>query len=146
MKKFIIVLIIIVPFLSACGNLLAEELTPPPEKEEIQVSATPETVSRALYPLVPPSANDGRQIYIDNCEPCHGVNGLGDGPQANELPNPVAAIGSDAISRQASPAMWYRTVTEGILDRLMPPFSSLSDISRIVQNATERLEPVMGNQ
>ncbi|MEA3439022.1 MAG: c-type cytochrome [Chloroflexota bacterium] len=130
MKKFIIVLIIIVPFLSGCGNLLAEELTPPPEKEEIRVSVTPETVSRALYPLVQPSANDGRQIYIENCEPCHGVNGLGDGPQANELPNPVAAIGSDAISRQASPAMWYRIVTEGILDRLMPPFSSLSDRER----------------
>jgi mono/diheme cytochrome c family protein len=54
------------------------------------------------------------------------VNGLGDGPKAGELPNPVSAIGTAQVARQGTPAEWYRAVSEGNLERFMPPFSSLS--------------------
>jgi len=89
-----------------------------------------QTTNGPLYPLVPPSPADGELIYADKCAPCHGVSGQGDGPQAAQLPNPVSAVGSADLARQATPADWYTQVTKGNLDRFMPPFGSLSDSQR----------------
>lgn len=89
-----------------------------------------QTTNGPLYPLVPPSPADGELIYADKCSPCHGVSGQGDGPQAAQLPNPVSAVGSADLARQATPADWYTQVTKGNLDRFMPPFGSLSDSQR----------------
>ncbi len=60
----------------------------------------------------------------------HGASGLGDGPQASELPNPVAALGSVEIGRQAVPSDWFTLVTKGDLERFMPPFQSLTNKQR----------------
>ena len=131
MKRFFIPLIILVPILTACGNLLASDITPPPNSLVASpVTAQPTTISSPSYPLVPPRASDGEDIYEEKCAPCHGVNGLGDGPKAGELPNPVSAIGTAKIARQGTPAKWYRVVSEGNLERFMPPFTSLSDRQR----------------
>lgn len=130
MKRTLIVLPTVLLFLSACGNLLAGDITPPPGAAVAQQTQEPEIISEALYPLVPPSVVDGKLIYEEKCEPCHGTRGLGDGPSASELPNPVTAIGSEEVARKASPSGWYRIVTEGNLERFMPPFDSLSDRER----------------
>ena len=37
----------------------------------------------------------------------------------------MTAIGSDEIARQSSPADWYRIISEGNIERFMPPFNSL---------------------
>jgi mono/diheme cytochrome c family protein len=58
------------------------------------------------------------------------VAGGGDGAQAANLPNPPTALGDPAIARQAVPASWYGVVTQGRLDRFMPPFNSLTDAER----------------
>ena len=56
---------------------------------------------------------------------------MGDGPQASKLANPVAAIGSPDLARQAKPVEWYNIVTNGEMNLFMPPFSgSLSDRQR----------------
>lgn len=131
MKRLIIFFIFVLLAVSGCGNLLAEDVTPPPGAEIIQQTQEADVVSDSfLYPLVPPSVQAGSLIYKEKCEPCHGQRGLGDGPSAVDLPNPVTAIGSKQVARQASPAEWYRIVTEGNLDRFMPPFDSLSDRER----------------
>jgi len=117
--------------ISACSFSLAEDITPPPGAEQIPVSPTqPAAVSGPLYPLVPPNPEEGRAIFQEKCAPCHGSNGQGDGPRANQLPNPVAAIGTSEIARQASLVYWYNQVTRGNLERFMPPFPSLSDRQR----------------
>ena len=58
--------------------------------------------------------------------PCHGSTGLGDGPDGKQLPVTVAAFALPETASIASPAKWYITVTQGNLDRFMPPFASLN--------------------
>jgi len=124
-------LLVLAFLLSGCSFSLAEDITPPPGSEQQPPeSPQPEPVSGPLYPLVPPNPQAGGSIYAEKCAPCHGDTGLGDGPQAAQLPNPVAAIGSPELARLSSPARWYTQVTQGNLERFMPPFGSLSDRQR----------------
>ena len=113
-------------FLSGCYSL-AEDVTPPPGYE---YQLPPPTEDTMYYPLVPPDPEAGAALYAQNCAACHGVRGLGDGPQASQLPNPVAPIGDPALARQSHPSEWFRTITEGRLDRYMPPFLSLTERQR----------------
>lgn len=116
--------------LSACSVSLAEDVTPPPNYQPPEpVSTQPAPVS-ANFPALAPNVKAGESIYTEKCAPCHGEAGGGDGPQAAQLPNPVPALGSPEVARQASPAEWYQVVTQGRMDRFMPPFTSLSDAQR----------------
>jgi mono/diheme cytochrome c family protein len=55
---------------------------------------------------------------------------MGDGPRSEQLSVPVSAIGDPALARQRTPSDWFKIVTEGNLERFMPPFASLSDPQR----------------
>jgi mono/diheme cytochrome c family protein len=119
--------------LSACSFSLAEDITPPPDLQQQQPSgsqAQPAAVSSNIFPLLPPNPANGEAIYAENCSPCHGNAGLGDGPQAAQLPNPPAALGSPDLARQATLSEWYQMVTQGNIQNFMPPFSSLTDGQR----------------
>lgn len=113
-------------FTSACYSL-AEDVTPPPGYEYVPA---PPTQDIMYYPLVPPDPVAGQVIYVEKCQPCHGEYGLGDGPDANNLPNPVAPIGAPELARQSYPGEWFRILTEGRIERFMPPFTSLSERQR----------------
>jgi mono/diheme cytochrome c family protein len=116
--------------LSACSFSLAEDVTPPPGAELPPSMPTRAPINGPLYPLAPLSPADGAPVYAEKCAPCHGLTGQGDGPQAGQLPNPPAPLGSPELARQATPAEWYTVVTQGDLDRFMPPFASLSEGQR----------------
>jgi mono/diheme cytochrome c family protein len=116
--------------LSACSFSLAEDITPPPGAEVPFEESTQPPLSGPLYPIVYPDPSAGRSIYIEKCAPCHGEAGLGDGSMAGQLPVPAPAIGTDVLARKSSPAEWYVIVTQGNLERRMPPFSSLTDRQR----------------
>ena len=63
--------------------------------------------------------------------PATATKGLGDGPQSMQLPVTVPGIGLPEVARQASPAAWFKMVTQGNLDRFMPPFvGALNDQQR----------------
>ena len=49
---------------------------------------------------------------------------------AKQLPVTVAALGLPATAQKAVPSAWYTMVTQGNLERFMPPFSSLNDQER----------------
>jgi mono/diheme cytochrome c family protein len=122
----LLVLLLSVFLLSACSFSLAADITPPPGSN-VQVSQpTRAPLSGPLYPLVAPNPASGEAIYPEKCAPCHGPSGQGDGPQASQLPNPVAPIGSAELARQSTPADWFAVVTQGNLEKFMPPFNSLS--------------------
>src|SRR5512141_1593769 len=125
--KFRFVSIIAIAFLlSACNFSLAEDVTPPPG----YVSPTPAPTMGPLFPAKAPSTQNGALIFAQKCAPCHGATGLGDGPQGIQLGVTVPAFGLPEIARPASPAQWYTTVTQGNMERFMPPFASLSDQQR----------------
>ena len=115
--------------ITACYSL-AEDITPPPGYvfETPRPSIAPTDVM--YFPLMPPNPEVGEAIYMEKCAPCHGETGLGDGPEANDLPNPVAPIGDPDLARQRTPEDWFRMVTNGNIDRFMPPFLSLTERQR----------------
>lgn len=113
-------------FLSACNLTLAADVTPPPG----YVQPTPLPTLGPAYPASAPNAANGEIIYLEKCAPCHGETGMGDGEQGKQLPVSVAPLGLPEIARKATPAKWYATVTQGNLDRFMPPFVSLSEQER----------------
>jgi len=83
------------------------------------------------FPLVQPNPVQGKAIYAEKCAPCHGDSGLGDGPQASKLSNPVTAIGKPEVARPSTPSDWYNIITYGNLERFMPGFvNGLSDGQR----------------
>ncbi|MEW6092731.1 MAG: c-type cytochrome [Chloroflexota bacterium] len=120
MKFHTIIILLGALVLSACNFSLAEDITPPPN----YVSPTPLPDIGTFYPEEAPSPGRGEEFFSGSCAPCHGENGLGNGPMAGNMPVAVPAIGLRDISSQAAPADWYRTITLGNLERGMPPFSA----------------------
>lgn len=112
--------------LAACQFSLAEDVTPPPG----YVPPTPAPTLGPLFPVSAPDVNNGAAIYAEKCLPCHGQTGLGDGPQSADLPARVAPLGLPENGTKGVPSAWYTVVTQGNLERFMPPFSSLSDQER----------------
>ena len=110
----------------ACNFTLAEDVTPPPD----YVAPTPAPTLGPLVPAQSPSVENGAAIYVEKCAPCHGDTGLGDGEQGIQLGVTVPAFGLPEIARPASLEQWYVMVTNGNLERFMPPFRSLSDQER----------------
>lgn len=126
MKKALAAIIFFSLAMTACS--LATDLTPPPGYHPTAVIQP--TAAPVVYPLVPPDPAQGAAIFTDKCQPCHGATGMGDGPKASALPNPVAPIGSAALARQSKPLTWYDVVTHGRVKKFMPPFASLNDRQR----------------
>ena len=117
--------------LTACNLSLAADVTPPPDYQPPEVAATqPEVEDGPLYPLVPPDPAQGKTIYTEECASCHGENGLGNGSRAADLPNSVLPLGDPQIARQTTPASWFREVSQGNLERFMPPFPNLTEYER----------------
>jgi mono/diheme cytochrome c family protein len=115
-------------FTAACGGLSSEprivatlpHATQPPE---------------AGYPLAPPDLALGAQIFAANCTRCHGESGRGDGPLIGDDPNLIANRPRDftdpATTQDQTPLAWFTTITDGRLDRLMPPWQdALSETER----------------
>jgi mono/diheme cytochrome c family protein len=125
--------------LSACTLSLASDITPPPNYQ----SPVPPATLGPAYPANPPDVSAGSAIYAEKCAPCHGAVGLGDGPQGRQLGVNVPALGTAELARLAAPASWYAVVTQGRMERFMPPFASLTDAERwdVVAYALSLSEP-----
>ena len=112
-------------FLSACTLSLAGDITPPPETESEQLAFQFE------LPSAVPDLAFGAAIYAENCAPCHGVLGLGDGAQGAQLAFPPAALSDPELARDATPQEWLQMVASGNLNRHMPPFSGSLSLQEI---------------
>lgn len=142
MKRNIFSFLIIILVLTGCS--LAEDITPPPElatrqaveqlPQATQQRPAPEpqvTQAKELSaPERPLDLTQGEQLYLENCETCHGPTGLGDGAMSANLEVQPAALGDPAFASGVVPADWYLSVTQGRMERFMPPFVNLSDAQR----------------
>jgi mono/diheme cytochrome c family protein len=107
--------------LPACTVSFSGNIHAPASSQPGPTAVIP-TANGPVYPLVPPDPQQGQLIYTDKCAPCHGSTGLGNGPQASKLPNPVKAIGQAEVARQSIPAEWFSVITQGNQAEYMMPF------------------------
>ncbi len=125
------------------GCNLAGDITPPSGVATAQAirptqgstTTEPQPTSAPVVltpPITPANIQNGEAIYLENCEPCHGVDGMGDGSQAVNLPegNSPSHLGDPDLAFKTTPAEWFSAVSIGNIERFMPGFSSMSDAQR----------------
>ena len=90
------------------------------------------------WPAIPVLAQDtvperswaaaGESTFIQNCAPCHGPTGAGDGPVMVGQNMSAPGLFDPSRVAQGSPADWFRTTRDGRIENLMPPWGNqLSD-------------------
>lgn len=158
MNRSLLLLAALALFLAGCS--LAGDVTPPPAvatAQAVRPTSTAPALSQPseneplpsprdgtaetqdseegqislVLPSDRPDVGNGERIYAEKCAACHGSLGMGDGEMAGNLEVPVPALGDTEIGRQTTLFDWYRVVTEGRMERFMPPFTSLSDSERL---------------
>ncbi|HYK81821.1 MAG TPA: FTR1 family protein [Gemmatimonadales bacterium] len=112
--------------------------TAPPDSVTEQAATLIQRIAAAaggaldLFPARPPSLARGAAVFREQCVPCHGPAGRGDGPKAKHLrgPPPASLADRDAM-RGVSPVDVYRKLTIGVAGTAMPQFEeSLSPEDR----------------
>ncbi len=110
--------------LSACTGLGGE-----PQIVATRALPTPDsapqaqTVADVGYPQNPPNLTNGARIFAARCAECHGGDGAGNGAlvQSGQVPA-ITSFLDTATMRDQTPQDWFDTITDGRLDKLMPPW------------------------
>jgi mono/diheme cytochrome c family protein len=109
------------------------------------------------FPAEPPTAATGLELFADRCANCHGPQGEGDGEMAGQLPAPPRSFVDETFLNEAVPVDLVRTITNGNLQRGMPPFGPVSSnpiatenqwdlVAAIYQLGTSQPSVAMGGQ
>jgi high-affinity iron transporter len=97
-------------------------------------SAIPELIEAfglRAFPRERPNAERAARLFAENCTPCHGPRGDGDGPRAKELDPPPAKLSDPARLDETAPYVFYNAITLGVAKTAMASFGdSLSDQER----------------
>ncbi len=110
------------------AGCFVEDVTPPPDWQPSPIPPTPDW--DALLPKEAPDLQRGATLYAEKCAACHGPQGRGDGELVNQLTIPPTAIGDPQVQWEARPLAWFQVLTQGRMERQMPPFRSLSPEER----------------
>ncbi|MDA2934318.1 FTR1 family protein [Acidobacteria bacterium AH-259-D05] len=82
------------------------------------------------YPTVVPELSNGEKLYAEVCAKCHGLNGDGNGPSAEELDPPPRSF-QDQRMIQLPPHQIFNAITFGVEGTEMPShLESLSNQGR----------------
>lgn len=109
------------------GLFLADASAAPAGQEP----SPPFDLAQVPAPQTPANARSGQPLYAENCAPCHGEIGRGDGPTAASLPSPPTAFADGDALWQLSPAELFHTTKFGRIEKLMPPWGNRLDDSQI---------------
>ena len=113
--------------LAACGGLGGEPeiaATLPAREAELSASASASAWQ--------PDIAAGGRIFAERCVECHGISGDGRGDLvlAGSIEQPLDMTDHAAVAEK-SPLAWFEIITEGKIDKLMPPWrDALSEAER----------------
>ncbi len=71
-----------------------------------------------------PSISGGRANWLENCAPCHGPTGQGDGPTAQSIEGPLPNFADPDAARRLVPLQNFDTIKNGRIEKLMPPWGN----------------------
>lgn len=81
-------------------------------------------------PRQAPDLEHARQVFAQNCAPCHGLTGNADTPAAAQLTPPPKRFQDPALMDGLSPYKAFNVVSLGVSGTAMPEFSALSEADR----------------
>jgi cytochrome c oxidase cbb3-type subunit II len=106
----------LVAFLQALGNRRkVDSYVQAPEEYDAYLDPSRKKVDTAADA----SANAGHGIYTQNCAVCHGIAGLGNGPNSITLEKKPANF-TRPFYKQYSDAFWFYRIREGVAGTRMP--------------------------
>jgi mono/diheme cytochrome c family protein len=106
-------------------SLIVKKLTALLLVVSIFVAVAPaEAAPPAQAPTEIPSVSSGQALFSENCMPCHGATGRGDGPTAQSIPGPLPDMSAPTIARAYVPAGNFDVISNGRMDKLMPPWKN----------------------
>ncbi len=73
-------------------------------------------------PTTRPSASRGQELFATNCVPCHGPQGRGDGDTLRAQGMSAPSFADPQFHQGQSLASIYTVISEGRMDKLMPPW------------------------
>ena len=108
----------------AIGKLqqLVSNRADPALVREITESAIPRLVEGfdlRSFPRQRPDPERAGRLYAENCTPCHGSHGGGDGPRAKDLDPPPARFTDPARMNGTAPYVFYNAITLGVANTAM---------------------------
>ena len=83
-----------------------------------------------IAPAAPPQRERAARLYADNCVPCHGTGGAGNGPQAKGLDPPPRSFVDAEVMKDLTPTRAFNALTDGIRGTAMPSWGTLSPSDR----------------
>lgn len=81
MKKFILVILVSVFLVAACGGSETSSSSDP----NATLAPVPAEYAGLTNPLGAEAADEGAEVFQSNCQACHGPEGHGDGPAGQAL-------------------------------------------------------------
>jgi high-affinity iron transporter len=120
----------------AIGKLqqLVSNRADPALVREVTESAIPrlvEVFDLRSFPRQRPDPEQAGRLYAENCTPCHGSHGGGDGLRVKDLDPPPARFTDPARMNGTAPYVFYNAITLGVANTAMASFAdSLSDQER----------------
>ncbi|MEM7342706.1 MAG: c-type cytochrome, partial [Chloroflexota bacterium] len=78
----------------------------------------------AQTPDSKPLVSGGQALWSENCLPCHGETGLGDGPTSQAIEGPIPNFADPITSRQSIPVEHFDVIKNGRIENLMPPWGN----------------------
>jgi mono/diheme cytochrome c family protein len=112
--KLLISLVLTAAIIAAFAfSTVSDQTKPWPVPEEYEKMENPVKADGESIAL-------GKELYAKHCKSCHGKEGLGDGPKAEQLDTPSGDFTSEEFQSQSDGALYYKTF-EGRGD--MPGYS-----------------------
>lgn len=104
--------------LSACGGLSGEP-------DIVATVARPTAAKAQIARDWVPDIDNGARIFAERCTDCHGVTGDGQGELvlSGSIGRPLDMTERSNVSAK-SPLEWYEVITDGRIDKLMPPWEN----------------------